>query len=541
MKLRLLLITLSIFIGLTQPSRGQGSATTYSGLDIIFLVDQSGSMGGRDYGFRGPGNDPLGLRFEALQYAIDILGNYRLNFASDYPINLAVAYFGSDVERNTIRNGWHAIAEDAATWERQRRELLNLFSSESFRAATSPANLGDTNFIAAFEEAIRLFDQLGTRNHMRAIVVLTDGEPCVPQEMGNDCPLSGQERHMNRLSELTRSRFNAPSDLIFVVALDKESRFWPRWEAHWQEIVGQSGRARLASSTEEIGARFLDILNDLFARSGREEARSVALSSGSNTISVPPYVRELRISFFKSEATPADLSATRPNGTPLRLDDPQLRITNSDRPIEIWYLSQPEAGNWTFLVDDSRIRLNVYLTFLPLRVNTQIDDGPFSQYEDVVLRLQLRQEDGSPLPPPSDPYELKLKPNLVQPDGQSLPLQALPLTESQYEIRLRPRQSGEYRLTLEVEASAPTRPAVKLLNAEVGRFRVSTSVLELLSALANEYLEGYELALRARLSREDGTILSGESITLEASLEGGNQRLSQSLAFNEAEGVYEAS
>ncbi|MCS6837139.1 MAG: VWA domain-containing protein [Anaerolineae bacterium] len=539
MRLRFCFLVVSLVVALAQPTQGQSSTVTYDGLDIVFLVDQSGSMGGREYGFRGTGTDPLGLRFEALQYAIDVLGSYRLNFASDYPINLAVVYFGSDAERGTIRNGWRAIATDEAAWESQRQELLDLFSAESFRATTRPANLGDTNFNAAFQEAILLFSQLNTRNHMRVIIILTDGAPCVPQEMGNDCPLQGQQRHMDRLLALTQRDFSASNNLIFVVAFDEEREFWPRWEARWQEIVGQPERARLASSSEEIGARFIDILNDLFERSGREEARSVALRSGSNVISVPPYVRELRVSFFKSDATPANLNATRPNGRTLRPDDPQLRITNSNRPIEVWYLSQPEAGDWTFEVDDSRTRMNVYLAFLPLRVNAQVDDGPFSQYEDVVLRLQLRQEDGSPLPPPSDPYELKLAPSLIQPDGQSLPLQAVPLTESKYEIRLRPRQSGEYRLSLEIKASAPLRPEVTLLDAEIGRFRVSASVLELLSAVAGEYLEGDELALRVRLSREDSTILSSESITVEASLEGGGQRLSQTLAFNEAEGVYE--
>jgi len=53
----------------------QGEEQNYTGVDVVFLVDQSGSMGGQRYGSKASpqANDPNDLRFSGLQQMVERL------------------------------------------------------------------------------------------------------------------------------------------------------------------------------------------------------------------------------------------------------------------------------------------------------------------------------------------------------------------------------------------------------------------------------------------------------------------------------------
>src|SRR5262245_14409346 len=79
--LKALGLTLLAGLILLPPTKAQDTPT-YTGLDVLFIVDQSGSMSGT--GFEGQlASDPNGLRFEATQYALDTLAGYRQSIAQD--------------------------------------------------------------------------------------------------------------------------------------------------------------------------------------------------------------------------------------------------------------------------------------------------------------------------------------------------------------------------------------------------------------------------------------------------------------------------
>ena len=95
-----------IIIGLLvmpQPSAAQ-EETEYVGLDVVFLIDQSGSMGGPEAGCTicTYANDPLGLRFAAPEFAIELLGDDLLQgqIARQTPVDVQVGIvsFGSTAQ-----------------------------------------------------------------------------------------------------------------------------------------------------------------------------------------------------------------------------------------------------------------------------------------------------------------------------------------------------------------------------------------------------------------------------------------------------------
>ena len=69
-----------------------------AGANIVFLIDQSGSMGGSEYGSTSHpvANDQDGRRFEAARFATNFLGELRYTYAPqsdrDWDIRVSVVY-----------------------------------------------------------------------------------------------------------------------------------------------------------------------------------------------------------------------------------------------------------------------------------------------------------------------------------------------------------------------------------------------------------------------------------------------------------------
>jgi len=72
-RVRVVLATAALLLWPVFTGTAQEHPPAYSGVDILFLVDQSGSMSGEAFGEpEREATDPLNLRFDAAQYALDI-------------------------------------------------------------------------------------------------------------------------------------------------------------------------------------------------------------------------------------------------------------------------------------------------------------------------------------------------------------------------------------------------------------------------------------------------------------------------------------
>ena len=151
MRNRASLALLLVFFILSLARPIQAQTATFAGLDVIFLVDQSGSMGGTAFGCnevacRNP-TDPLGLRFQAVQYATDTLGEYRVGIAPNVPMRLAVVSFGDSAK---VTLDWTQIASPVADWDTQRTQLLNQLSEAVFRGDNPPGESRQYQFCRGF-------------------------------------------------------------------------------------------------------------------------------------------------------------------------------------------------------------------------------------------------------------------------------------------------------------------------------------------------------------------------------------------------------
>jgi hypothetical protein len=515
----------------------------YTGLDIVFLVDQSGSMGGQAYGFDpgGVGTDPLELRFEGVQYAIDTLGQYKLTFAPEIDIQATVINFGDQADNAAA--SWQQIApgNDPATWDSLREPILESLSADQFRTRHDPANLGNTNFINAFEAAQIAFNQLPTdpaSPHLRVVILLTDGSPCVPAQFDCDSP-AAQGQHMQQVLSLTQNSFPSPDYRLYVLALDDEGDLWSRWEDRWQQIVNLPERATRVQSSQEIGVRFLNILTELVSAVRLEAFQPPqSLVPGQNTFQIPPFIREVRLSIFKSTASPGLLEVIQPDSRPLTDSDPSLTIANRNRPIEVWTIQNPTPGDWTFIVGSTNDRVDVYLDLIPIEVTATVEGGYFLQGDDITLAVQLQDSAGDPLPDYGTDVGLQVIAQITAPDGTRsetpLSLQA----DATYTTTWQAALVGLHQMGIRATSQLNGSNFLILERDNVGNFDVKGVRFEADSLPMNQFLVSDNLDLNVSLTDTDGATLPLSGITVSAALSRDNQPLGEQNLIDLGGGRY---
>jgi len=403
----------------------------YDGIDIVFAVDQSGSMGGARFGAQAGivTRDPLGLRFEAVRYALATLQTYQRSVANDFALRMAVVSFGDNAE---VTLPWITL-QDTPDANDAIADALDALTADGF----GTRNLGNTDFINAYEQVDRLFSSLpNDETHLRVVVVLSDGAPCAPARFIdiNCASAADQTTHMDQVAQLTAAVFPAPSYRLYVIAVDETNNFWQRFAGAWTRIVGDADNARRVETATEVGQQFLQILADLVhtLRTGSGGLGSdvigqqVMLTDGVPAqIAVSPYNQMMRITFFRSQMdSPIELRT--PTGQPIGASLPTLSITGAGTPIEIWSIHNPEPGNWT-LVTSNTDTVDVYLDLLRTTTEVTLSHAEQTRYLSTELRLRLLDSEGSPVQEYRDPrYQLSAAALVTDPDGRtsSLALQS---------------------------------------------------------------------------------------------------------------------
>lgn len=152
-------------------SAAQQSNDQCHGLDVVFLIDQSGSMGTQ----KGKGNDPDLIRGDAVKQMIGILGNNSLYQCPGTIHRLAVLGFGSTVVPYIDEATIAPRVDQFAEWKIQREPL--------YQKIKDSENLKGTDHALAMESAVEILNRwvdnpIGTDSRKRAIVLITDGGPC---------------------------------------------------------------------------------------------------------------------------------------------------------------------------------------------------------------------------------------------------------------------------------------------------------------------------------------------------------------------------
>ncbi|GEM_PF-1989086 len=497
---------------LINPAAG-GNQQPFTGIDALFVVDQSGSMGGAAYGMtsRGEGTDPLGLRFQAMRSTVGFLGDFALNALAGGELGtVRIAVIGFGDPRRSVVLDWTAVGEPADRWTQIRQNLEGLLSADTFGAR----NFGYTNFEGALTLGRTMFDQItplpADERNVRVVFVVTDGEPCGIADTdanGNCINAAANRNQLNRVVQLRQTAFPPSDYLIYYLGLEAPGEsFWDSFYSEWSNIVGDPSRMRRITNAGEMNGAITDYLSELRSfLSNTILSFPVALTNGRGTVEIPPYVREITFNVNKPTATVAsyDLTLTDTNGLALNPQTPDITIDNSFITTEKWTIPYPVPGTWSLVVSgnfsidvvvDQYYVSNEVLWGRSLpQIDTLPDLAPvFNQWQEVPLDPYLyyttqntAQTGGSRIAvqnPFADPGSRNYVPDLLdrhlltlngcitQPDGTLYETESFVRVptgsgvENQFVGAYLPQQPGTYTVELVGVLPNVVNPGVAALN-----------------------------------------------------------------------------
>lgn len=508
MRCRLALLIIGVW--LLWPAAGHAQTPSpFTGLDLLFIVDQSGSMGGPVYGgaaLYGDGSDPDGLRFRAPTFALEQLALYAERDALAAP-RVALLNFGTDPD---LQLNWTVVTPD------QLAALRPILSPERF----GERNLGFTDFLRAFaagRDLIAAAPSTGPdERRLSAIILLTDGSPCVDTALlrangAFNCQQPRLEQEAPHLQALAAFMAESlPNTRLYVVALDRDDEYFQRLQPFWEEVACTTAaacalplQATQVRNSADLGLQIGRVLSDLVTE------LSVGLRSAERAadepFTVPPYAQLLTVTAFKATAEPLpQFQLIGPNGAAA-----SVTLSGAETPIEQLQVALPQPGTWRIAAPDSadvRFQSEVLLA-LP-RANLAAESG--TVYAPLDLRVALSDDvSGAALPVYTDDEGDPLFPlnvTLAFHDARPFDRAARPLifsvdlaqadgTAQIFAATLRPQLPGVYEVRATATYTTPEGDAVTLVEAAtvLDRFEI---------AAASIAWEGFDVASQ----RATGTV-----------------------------------
>lgn len=440
----------------------QGGEQDYTGVDIVFVVDQSGSMGGLEYGneYHPLANDPNDLRFSGLQQMVERLAGYRLNYFHDSEVQfqIAVVYFGSHTE--TIVEPTIVAPDTFDEWQPLSGQLQSVLSADAFQR-----NLESTDHLLALQEAKRILQEMEltwqSGQHIQVVMMLTDGEWAVvcpePEEEAPAYCQNGEFQgylYRQTLAEYVRTELPCLRYRLFLAAInDRTVEYWSRVQSYWEELTDNHAQLMDANT---MWALFEGILADLtvnepgLADKKTTRGEVVEIPETQDRIAVPPYLQE--ITFIIHKPAP-EVRVKMYQEEDLLEDLVTATVAGEDQYIESITIRDPKPG---YITVERPVTTGILRIFMS-QIGADVSCDPLSavaQFIPVRLQCTLNGRDG-PLPPYSDPrFQLMVEVE-IRGEGASQRLELAHQGQSMYTAYYLPTQPGEHTFNIAASTQKP--------------------------------------------------------------------------------------
>lgn len=452
-RLLILAVLVTLVLNLIPLHTGQANqAPDYTGMDLIFLVDESESI---------LINDPQGLRFQGLTWAADWLGRLRLekDLDQEFTFRMAVVLFGTDpvtvdfADRGMPPRYWEEIAPSSDdAWNTQLEAIENKIVAYQNLYADG---LGYTDMRAAFSEARSIFDSMDARDsemglpgdRLKSVIMISDGVPATA--IGKSGCKTPDSVHPERCSfvELIEKmvdeipvQFPAKIYKIYALGLqDKSQIYWPAVKDEWWTITNQ--HSKLTESNLRFFGDIQGFLNEMVA--------PLNLGMGEEIIpcgrtEIDPYIKLVRFTFHKPDPS-ARVTIVDPYGNTVA-EGESVIVRGEDSAIETVRISNPVPGYWRLecpsgVLEPPTIYQDKVKVLSTLTIPAVYQNVPF------MIRYEVLGDGDKPLPEYAESiYRLNL---VVSVNNSSSTSQVqLAREESQYTGSLVATVPGEYTLDL---------------------------------------------------------------------------------------------
>jgi hypothetical protein len=444
-------------------------------LDVVFIIDQSGSMSGNTPN-HDPANDPLGMRFYSPRYALKWLANNRLGLCPQVVHRVGMVSFGSSIAIDLPMTKIDPVSP--SEWESQQANLVNQIQQRE---------MGGTDPAQAYAEANRMLKALpplGNMPRKRVIIQLTDGKACVStlgclpegdgmdherynrrflEQIQADFPFSPavarQEEALRQAAETYNGLANIPeeernrllsqypvtiddwgdSTYIYIIAMNANSPYLDTDGATLNEIAGGHGGrlVQLQQNLIEVPRTFDSILSWLAGVS------PTIITCG--PMAVDPYLAGAMLSVFKlGEGYEVTISHNGHSITSGQGDRAYFGVTqySTDGSIESYLFDRPPAGVWQVDATDCDSIQASYIEFqahvqqvAPVSVVPQYNlNGQTSDPEHpFYLVYRIEDQSGNQTLDQNEEYPLDMRATIIDPNGDS------------YELNFEFVQTGEWK------------------------------------------------------------------------------------------------
>jgi hypothetical protein len=368
------------------------------GLDVVFIIDQSGSMSGSLLGSKAHPhpNDGTGQRISAVQNAI-------IRFAEEVegtPLvhRFSVIEFGSYNRLNVPLSDKKLSYNPAQPGAAKR-------NSKRWAKKLRPKHLGYADTPGAMRAAITEFQHWqtaglsGTRE--RKLLLITDGRPCVFGPRGKRCKSLRQMRTEIKRHAKTLKQMGVD---IWVIGLNDSDNYWDQGDGvFWQSIAGRDKnghhKARLIDTAfSGITKITQDIIDDWL--------NLTSLSLKTEEYHIRPYLKRvvfninankpdatLQIEYPTSQIKSVAMSRLRRGSYTVRhiLENPAPGTYKIKKPPKFFYSIhvEEELATLTFLSsfiaqknDQTRVVFQMMQTGGPLQ---EVPEWPINQTVDAKV------------------------------------------------------------------------------------------------------------------------------------------------------------
>ena len=284
------------------PFSAQVALAEGSGLDIVFVIDDTRSM---------KQNDPQRLSADALRQFVDILPR-----TGD---QVGIVTYALDVmEKMSLRE----IRDD-----NDKQEIKDFAAKK----ITQEGRCTDT--AAGLAQAAEYLDLYGREGCTQAIILVTDGE--------ND--FSGVSRTAADSDAVLQTVLTRGYP-VYAIGLNAEnSGVWREYITNITSSTG--GEAYFPSSSGELGDIFLDIQSTLLGTSSSTIIADITADEFTPvSVDIPDNVFEANLQI--NHSSPIELRLSAPDGSSLALDSPNVVVSDGESYTNVKLLS-PEQGLWT--------------------------------------------------------------------------------------------------------------------------------------------------------------------------------------------------
>jgi len=426
--LTLLVLLATIMLTAAPPALAQNDVPP--GADIVFLVDQSGSMTkGTVYNSRDrrctpvrkpdcprtPPTDPDGLALKAIGDGLSpifermvlrsLVHNQTSTAPEEYRFGLVLFGGANEPDESVV------TAVPLTRIEIERSVDGTIRSNVAALLSLEPRNLGETAFSRAFTAVCSMLSCASPTppNRKRVVVLLTDGQPSLDTiEFDGANPAPYFEKLRSEHADLFR---NAE---LWVLGLDRNDQFWSKNTPYWNQIA--PGRTFRLTDPKDIAARFRTI-----ARTIVGDPPGAASDCDGSAFKVDPYRTTLTL--VLEYAQPGIKAALKlPSGVTLTRKTPGVLGYTSSAQSETYVLANPAAGTWHCAL--AGIGVVPHLRVIPGQfslASAQIVPSagpPLSTCRDFNLAVRYFDADGNPIAElPEYPFTQQLA---ITIDGKTL-------------------------------------------------------------------------------------------------------------------------